>query len=135
MTEDELERLYDYSLRLIDDRTMNSDDEFYTIASIVEEIGHTLYSYLVFEFPYNCRCDYIHGNKALLLLSFEDEYEVRLLKAAGFFVERFLQERIPVMVNKDAVLPGDRFIERENTIKSGSLDMMNRHKKRVEKLL
>ena len=135
MTEDELERLYVYSLSLINSETSDSNDEFYNISSIVEEMGHSLYSYLVFELPYKCRCDYIHGNRALLLLSFENEYEVRMLKAASYFVERFLQERIPSMINEEDAKSYDRFLERENEIKSGNLKTMNIHKTRVEKLL
>ena len=94
-----------------------------------------LYFFLIFEFPYLCRCNLIHGAKAPLLLSYESEPEIRQLKAASFFVEKFLAERIPLMITGETELSEELLNERNKKIKDNEKDVMEKHKRSVEELI
>lgn len=136
LSTDKLEALYSYSLSLLKGRQVASTDEFFPLKKMVTDMdGHCLYFFLVFEFPYICRCNLLHGAKAPLLLSYENEHEVRQLRAAGFFVEKFLEERIPLMVTGETALSESLLSEKEKKLKSSTIDALEKHKKSVEELI
>ena len=136
LSADKLEALYSYSLSLLKGRQAESTDEFFSLKKMVTDMdGHSLYFFLVFEFPYICRCNLLHGAKAPLLLSYENESEVRQLRSAGFFVEKFLAERIPLMVTGETTLSESLLYEKEKNLKNSAIEALEKHKKSVEELI
>ena len=136
LSTDKLEDLYSYSLSLLKGRQVEKTDEFFPLKKMVTDMdGHCLYFFLVFEYPYICRCSLLHGAKAPLLLSYENELEVRQLRAAGFFVEKFLAERIPLMVTGETTLSEPLLYEKENKLKTATIDALDKHKQSVEDLI
>lgn len=133
---EQLSELYEYALELLNGRTITDKDPYANLALQADSLGQELYFYLVFELPYYCRCNYIHGSKALLLLAYKNEYEIKVLRNAGYFVERFLTDRIPDMVTGKTTLPEylkdaqDKSIEGKKPSKEA-----NDHKNRMEKAL
>ena len=133
---DKLEALYVYSLSLLTGRQAVPADEFFSLKKLVTDMnGKSVYFFLVFEYSYICRCSLLHGAKAPLLLSYENEPEVRQLRAAGFFVEKFLAERIPLMVTGETTLSGSLLYEKENKLKTSTIEALEKHKKSVEDLI
>ena len=136
LSNDKLEALYDYSLSLLGGRQAVPADEFFSLKKLVTDMnGKSLYFFLVFEYPYICRCNLVHGAKAPLLLSYENESEVRQLRAAGFFVEKFLAERIPLMVTGETTLSESLLYEKESKLKTSTIDALDKHKQSVEDLI
>ena len=133
---DELERLYSYSMSLLQGRQINTGDEFYDLVMHIKSMNRqNEYFFLVFEYPYICRCNYLHGSKALLLLSYENEFEIRRLKAASFFVEKFLSEKIPLMLIGDTTISEELLDKKMKKVDSSTLKIMERHQKAIEELL
>ena len=94
-----------------------------------------LYFFLVFEYPYICRCKYLHGSKALLLLAYENEFEIRRLQVASFFVEKFLSEKIPLMLTGETTMSEELLDKKKKKIDTATLTIMETHQKAVEELL
>lgn len=94
-----------------------------------------IYFFLVFEYPYICRCKYLHGSKALLLLSYENEFEIRRLRTASFFVEKFLSERIPLMITGETTVSEEILDKKMKKVDASTLKIMETHQKSVEDLL
>ena len=136
LSTDKLETLYSYSVSLLYGKHVESTDEFYHLNKLVKDMDRQhLYFFLVFEFPYICRCKYIHGSKALLLLSYENEPEIRQLRAASFFVEKFLAERIPLMVTGETMLSESLLEEKKRKLKRNTIEALEKHKQSVEELI
>ena len=136
LSTDKLEALYNYSLSLLNGRQATPTDEFFSFKKLIEDMNRqNVYFFLIFEFPYLCRCNLIHGAKAPLLLSYESEPEIRQLRAASFFVEKFLAERIPLMITGETKLSEELLNERNKKIKDNEKDVMEKHKRSVEELI
>ena len=132
----DLQRLYSYSVLLLSGSQAASNDEFFDIFKLIQGMNRqNLYFFLVLEYPYICRCNYLHGSKALLLLSYENEFEIRRLKAASFFVEKFLSERIPMMITGVTKMSDDILSSLEKKVDSKNLNIMENHKKAAENLI
>ena len=136
LSSDELERLYSYATFLLQGAKIRSDDEFYDLVMHVKSMDRqNIYFFLVFEYPYICRCKYLHGSKALLLLSYENEFEIRRLRAASFFVEKFLSERIPLMITGETTVSEEILDKKMKKVDASTLKIMETHQKAVEDLL
>lgn len=61
----------------------------------------TLYGAILCEYAYYIRCKYFHGGKTITLLSTYNEYEVSVFKVISYFLERFLEEKIPEMFEEE----------------------------------
>lgn len=137
---EELSELYVYAQnRLFADPGLENDlmknEKYNEINTLVENMGqNNLFFFLVFDYPYYCRCEYIHGGKALLLLAYTNEYEIKLLYAASYFVERFLLEKIPEWVRGDQIVPEDLIEERrKEMLAQNKADKVKNYKSAVEK--
>lgn len=62
-----------------------------------KELDIDLFTLILFEFPYYLRCKYFHGNKCTLLISGYNDYEIMYIGMINYFLDRFLDERIPSM--------------------------------------
>lgn len=54
---------------------------------------------------------------------------------ASFFVEKFLAERIPLMITGKTVLSESLLQEKEKKLKTSTIEALEEHKKAVEELI
>lgn len=52
------------------------------------------YGFLLSDFPYYLRCNYLHGSKAAILVFYRNDYESGQLKVANSVLETFLDDHI-----------------------------------------
>lgn len=64
------------------------------------KIGLPLYVYLLLIYPYQLRCSYFHGSKAQPVISGYRDPEIFDLKIINRFLERYLTEKIPVILTR-----------------------------------
>ncbi len=112
-------RLYDYAEELLKGREAKKEDEFYYFHELSQTMGQKLFFFLIFEFPYYCRCNYVHGEKSIFLLAYANDYQLSVLYAAGYFVERFLLEMIPKTLKGEFKIPEEVIADREYKIYNG----------------
>ncbi|MBQ0055313.1 MAG: hypothetical protein KBS54_04105 [Synergistaceae bacterium] len=89
--------------QLESNKTELSIDSENEIVKILNDIAHKLnvtpYGIMLLKFPYYLRCKYIHGNKCTVLFSAYEGRDIAVLKVASFFLEKYLKDAIPKMVN------------------------------------
>ena len=80
------------------------DIRFEKLQECAGELKMDLFPLLLFEFPYYLRCNYFHGNQCTILISSYNDYELRCLETVNYFLDRFLDERIPMLfaINEEA---------------------------------
>lgn len=71
--------------------------EYKELSQCAELFGLPLFNYLLLTFPYHWRCNLFHGNRATILFTAYNDYEVRVLHTVNYFLSRFLNEEIPKM--------------------------------------
>ena len=77
------------------------DIRFERLQECADKLEMDLFPLLLFEFPYYLRCNYFHGNQCTMLISSYNDYELRCLETVNYFIDRFLDERIPMLFATD----------------------------------
>ena len=75
--------------------------EYADLASCAEELGVSLYAFMLLVYPYHWRCDLFHGNRTPVLFLACTDKELTMLHVVNYFLERFLNESIPKMFDED----------------------------------
>ena len=75
--------------------------EYADLAACAEELGVSLYAFMLFVYPYHWRCDLFHGNRTPVLFLASTDKELTMLHVVNYFLERFLNESIPKMFDED----------------------------------
>lgn len=88
---DDYKVLYDFAL------SKSTEQKFSGLCEIAKTMNLDLFSFLLFELPYYLRCNYFHGNQCTMLISSYNDYELRCLETVNYFLDRFLDERIPML--------------------------------------
>ncbi len=57
-----------------------------------KQLNLSTYGYMLGDFPYYVRCSVFHGEKPILLFSFEDDMELKALRISNKLIEEFLDE-------------------------------------------
>ena len=73
------------------------EQKFSGLCEIAKTMNLDLFSFILFELPYYLRCNYFHGNQCTMLISSYNDYELRCLETVNYFIDRFLDERIPML--------------------------------------
>ena len=60
-----------------------------------------LFGYLLGDYAYRIRCKYFHGERAIKIISFEGDYEIRIIKLAISVIESFMFEHLIDMLNEN----------------------------------
>lgn len=92
---DDYKVLYDFAF------SKSTEQKFSGLCDIAKTMNLDLFSFLLFELPYYLRCNYFHGNQCTMLISSYNDYARRCLETVNYFLDRFLDERIPMLFVKN----------------------------------
>ena len=96
----DLERLYGEAWEaLAGDKEL--PEAYKKLGQCAARFGVSLFSYLLLVYPYHLRCKFLHGSRSTLLVAAYNDDEVNVLRAANYFLGRFLDREIPKMFRED----------------------------------
>ena len=101
LTRCEIIQLYNESFSLMNGNITQISNRFAKLNECSRIVGVPLFLMLLLELPYFHRCNYLHGDKPLLILSYERDTELGTLRVINYFLSRFLGEAIPLMFKDD----------------------------------
>ena len=105
--ENELRHYSDVEIAELCDASYNAllggelDGKYKKLSARSEEFGVSLFVFLLIEYSYNFRCRVFHGNSPTMLIMAYNDYEITSLNTINYFLERFLNENIPMMFQED----------------------------------
>lgn len=67
----------------------------------MDQTTMTAFAYMLIEYPYYLRCNYLHGSKATLLFCAYNDPELDAFRAVNLFLREFLKEMIPEIFRSD----------------------------------
>lgn len=136
LTYEQIDELYDYAYSRLgkkynEDVPEDVNSDFLQMEEYCADIEQELFFFLIFEYPYYCRNEYLHGSKALMLIAFANDKDIQLLFNAAHLVERFLNDKIPAMLMNEIEIPERIFkkvIDKNN-------NSIGQYKNKVDRLI
>ncbi len=96
---DEIEKLYNQANNRLQNARARFD--YADVQNWAEANGTSAYTYFLIRYAYKLRCDLLHGNSHTLFISAYNSYEIHALNIVNYFLDRFLDEAIPAMFDKE----------------------------------
>ena len=126
-----------YEACLSETRGVELPARYNDLAECAELFGVPLYTYLLLIYAYHWRCNLFHGNRATMLFSAYNDYEIAVLHIVNYFLDEFLNDAIPKMFQKD-FFAGDyekvkQYMRETSTKQSGENEFDKQFRKVKEK--
>lgn len=90
-----------YEACLSETRGVELPARYNDLAECAELFGVPLYTYLLLINAYHWRCNLFHGNRATMLFSAYNDYDISVLHTINYFLDEFLNDAIPKMFHND----------------------------------
>lgn len=101
-SQEELPRLYRQLYDHRTDRTWVPEGPLGEHLKLCTKRAHmSAWSFLVFEYAYYIRCNYLHGSKAAALFASANDPDIAAFRALNCFLSEYLKEVIPQMFRED----------------------------------
>ena len=87
--------LYEHTYNSIFEESEQDNRLICEIKDEIKSFNLPVFLFLLLDFPYYLRCNYIHGNTSTLMFSAFNDVEISLFGVINCFISRFLNENIP----------------------------------------
>lgn len=94
-TEEEIEELYNTLYYNLSSNELPT--KYRVFQDRAEKFGLSAFTFMLFEYSYHWRCKIFHGSRCTLVFSAYNDYEICVMRAINYFLDRFLNENIPQM--------------------------------------